>query len=313
LHRYQFRLLVGISVEVSSDDSSVKEPTWRKDFSDPLYVRRVSYDEKGDPVFHMVIAKAPEIFNGDGCSAKIDDPYRVPLRKATVVVLQCTPCRPLGKPEDAPGLGHICQVWKQDSCTLKMTVAIECPKRMEVFAQHFDVGTRPGSSDVIHMGVRAECSAGNVEGGPQLTAPNDVAAPQPVSKTPTPVRTFYATLKHSEIRLSTAYVQAETKGCEATMEGTSVAALGGLMRSSAGSQELPVRCSCALADPALHGGSPGLNVKVKVTLRLLDYSSASFDYIHACPTGEHSLRRLPRASDGLAEAAAASADAAATA
>ena len=149
--RYSFRVLFGVSVEVSPAEHGPHG--WRMDFSDPLYLRRVPSGE-----FHSVIAKVPQIFNGDGCAAPIDDPHRLPLRKAAVVVVTCEPCARIDGPRDVLGYGHICTVWKEDACTLKVLLSLRCPKRTLVLASALDVGLSPGSHELVHRGQRATCS-----------------------------------------------------------------------------------------------------------------------------------------------------------
>lgn len=98
--KHRFRLLFGISLEVGDG----LRGAWRRDFSDPLYMRVVNGENAGDGIgavepaegaseagvrFEMAIAKVPEIFNGDGCSAPITDKARLPIRKATVIEIVC--------------------------------------------------------------------------------------------------------------------------------------------------------------------------------------------------------------------------------
>ena len=136
---HQFRVLFGIAVEVRVGDSG---SDWRRDFGDPLHMRvvrraalksstmRDHHSPGGTTRFEMVVAKVPEVFNGDGCVAESDDPLRVPLRKAAVVAIQCSPCTPASSTQsEAAGFDQICGVERADACTLRVQLALRCPPR----------------------------------------------------------------------------------------------------------------------------------------------------------------------------------------
>ena len=89
--RHTFRVLFGVSVEVSSGDFAAREAqaveaeqsganlnegkkpeaNWRRDFSDPLWWRAAARPAAAS-VYEMAVGKVPEIF-GDGCAAQVDD------------------------------------------------------------------------------------------------------------------------------------------------------------------------------------------------------------------------------------------------
>eukprot|EP00965_Chrysotila_dentata_P230241 6197657-Pleurochrysis_carterae.AAC.7 len=159
---YSFRVLFGVSVEVAHADHRASPPQWRRDFGDPLYLRRAVDPNGGaqQPLrFHMVIAKVPEIFHGDGCSAVVDDPFRLPLRKAAVIAVQCAPCKRLDAPADEPpGYNRICDAWKEDECTLKILLSLSCPARQVVHAPALDVGSTRNGHDLVFRGQATACA-----------------------------------------------------------------------------------------------------------------------------------------------------------
>ena len=94
--------------------------------------------------------------------------------------IQCEPCVRLGAASgELPGYGHLCRAVREDACTLKMHVALECPPRQVliplpvaiargpmltalecpprqvVYASMLDVGTSPrrNGRPVPHMAL----------------------------------------------------------------------------------------------------------------------------------------------------------------
>ena len=286
--RYSFRVLFGVSVEARAnaqppDARGVRRReeshpsavcaqvaqaqsapyTWRKDFGDPLYLRRAAGGGRGsDTEFQMVIAKVPQIFNGDGCSARVDDPYRRPLRKAAVVVVQCEPCAKIDAPNSPPGYDRVCSVWKENGCTLKLLLALRCPPRQSVYAPGLDVGTAPGAHDLVHKGAPAVCSGG--------------AAPPPRHADASQPATFFVSLLQGSLELEPPRVAADTPGCVATALGHGPLGVGGVLRSSGGAQPLRIRCVCS-------GSAAGVVwSNVSVALAPAEQSPSRWNYSHAC-------------------------------
>eukprot|EP00908_Phaeocystis_cordata_P010242 Transcript_21083.p2 GENE.Transcript_21083~~Transcript_21083.p2 ORF type:complete len:322 (+),score=136.79 Transcript_21083:1331-2296(+) len=274
---HSFRLLFGTSVEVARRAlTTPRQPMpWRRDFADPLYLRRV-VEDSGEEVFHMNIAKVPEIFNGDGCLASTTDPWRLPLRKSALLRIQCQPCVRLGAPSgEPPGFGHLCRVYREDACTLKMMIALECPARQTVFAQSLDVGTSPASpDDVVSMGRPQNCAAAASQGAPPAAAARTrAAAARTRAAEP---HLFHLSLTHDDIELAAPLFRVEPSGCTARALGRGVTATGGVMHATR-PQVLRVACSCA--------DGPRL-ANVTVTLALLEYTSPVWSYLHMCSGGE---------------------------
>ena len=144
--KHRFRILFGVSVEVAEGRPTetkvgkVAPPPkgWRKDFADPLYIKPLDEQAADGAAFEMVIAKMPEVFNGDGCDVDVKDPMRNPPRKSAVIAVRCTPCVPLESietnPNAAPEYDKICSLTKEDACTLRATLALRCPPREIVYA-----------------------------------------------------------------------------------------------------------------------------------------------------------------------------------
>ncbi len=211
----------------------------------------------------------PEIFNGDGCLASTTDPWRLPLRKSALLRIQCQPCVRLGAPSgEPPGFGHLCRVYREDACTLKMMIALECPARQTVFAQSLDVGTSPASpADVVSMGRPQNCAAAASQGAPPAAAARTRAAEPHL---------FHLSLTHDDIELAAPLFRVEPSGCTARALGRGVTATGGVMHATR-PQVLRVACSCA--------DGPRL-ANVTVTLALLEYTSPVWSYLHMCSGGE---------------------------
>ena len=109
-----FRVLFGISVEVSENGGQENPGAWRRDFSDPIYLHAIEsdassiaeqtaasllQDDESSKRFEMVLSKVPEIFNGDGCDASNSEiakanPRRQPIRKSALVEVLCRRCVP---------------------------------------------------------------------------------------------------------------------------------------------------------------------------------------------------------------------------
>ena len=292
---HSFRILFGSSVEVARRAlvSPRQSMPWRRDFSDPLYVRHV-VEEGGLEVFHMNMAKVPEIFNGDGCLASTSDPWRLPLRKSALLRIQCQPCTRLGAPAgEAPGFGHMCRVYREDACTLKINLALECPPRQTVFAQSLDVGTVPRGDappDIVYMGRPLACGAPRplpllVEGAVGGAVGASAGAP----------RLFHLSLTHDDLEIAAPLFHVQPPVCSARALGKGVTATGGLMHATR-PQVLRVICTCP--------GGPRL-ANVTVTLPLLEYTSPTWSYMHECAAADSSEEAEAGAAAGAAAQAAA--------
>ena len=259
---HHIRILLGISVEVKpieKDDRS----GWRKDFSDPVYIRpffesenqiRTESDLPNPRRFDMVISKVPEVFNGDGCKAPITDPFRFPIRKSAVIAMHCDGC-----PGDIPPAQHhilglqekrmtsnadakVCRVFREDGCTLHIDVALPCPPRLLVYAPMLDVGTTPGGNEIIRAGVPSSCQ-GNI-GVAQVQAaalPNNVTrASRATNGLP-----LFVSLTQGTLVVRPLQVTARTPGCSVRVEGRGAAVTGGTLRVVDGPEALWLECTCA--------------------------------------------------------------------
>ena len=66
-----------------------------------------------------VLAKTPFVIGHSRCACP-----------SLQVRIQCEPCVRLGAASgELPGYGHLCRAVREDACTLKMHVALECPPR----------------------------------------------------------------------------------------------------------------------------------------------------------------------------------------
>lgn len=263
--RIKFRLLFGVSLEVA-DASSGSNAQWRKDFADPLYIRRVADAADGGRAhFEMAIAKVPEIFNGDGCDAAITDSFRQPLRRTAIIEIHCQPCRRLGAPSSAPAsVGNICSVWRSDECTFRVALALRCPPRQLAYAPHLDVGTAHGSADLISAGMPLVCTSS------KGTAAS-IGAASPVLPQ---AATLWVQLTHGELAMAPAVVATNDEGCVARiLGGKGVLVVGGTLHVAMGPAPLQVACECAGA---------ARSATVQLTLRLRDWTSPVATYRQWC-------------------------------
>ena len=276
--RHTFRVLFGVSVEVSSGDFAAREAqaaieaeqsganpnegkkpeaNWRRDFSDPLWWRAAALPGSGERVYEMAVGKVPEIFNGDGCAAQVDDAWRQPLRKVALVTVLCRPCVPLGAAADArPEYDQLCNVTRENGCTLRLMLALRCPPRELLVPQQLDVGTAPGAADVVRAGVPvAGCAAAAAAAAP-LTL--DAAAPA-----------LHLSLTHGALELGAPRLAVRPAHCAAT----AVAAVG-VLRAAAPPHALPIACTCA---------APTAVANVTVTLVVVDaVTSPTFSVLVPC-------------------------------
>ena len=275
--RHTFRVLFGVSVEVSSGDFAAREAqaaieaeqsganpnegkkpeaNWRRDFSDPLWWRAAALPSSGERVYEMAVGKVPEIFNGDGCAAQVDDAWRQPLRKVALVTVLCRPCVPLGAAADArPEYDQLCNVTRENGCTLRLMLALRCPPRELLVPQQLDVGTAPGAADVVRAGVPvAGCAA--TAAAPPLTL--DAAAPA-----------LHLSLTHGALELGAPRLAVRPAHCAAT----AVAAVG-VLRAAAPPHALRIDCTCA---------APTAVANVTVTLVVVDaVTSPTFSVLVPC-------------------------------
>ena len=241
---------------------------WRRDFADPLYLRVLKDEHREDGVrFEMVIAKVPEIFNGDGCAANVLDPMRQPVRKAAVIAIRCTPCVAVDAPQDAtPGFDKICSVTREDACTLRVVLSLNCPARETVYAPQLDVGSKPHGDDLVLRGAPTPCVPGAASAKASYTDERSPAS-------------MYASLTHGSLAFAAPHVVAqpalpEGKPCRAWALGDGPLALGGEMHATDGPRPLQISCACE-DGPAM--------ANVTLTLRLVDYTSPSIQYVQRCP------------------------------
>ena len=221
----------------------------------------------------QVIAKMPEVFNGDGCQMPANmpiDPSRLPLRKAAAVTLRCTPCSPVDLPHDPADFDKMCEIERANPCTLRVVLSIRCPPRELVVAQMLDLGTVPrsgpgsqlssteGGVDLIVAGSPVACQSG------VLYQHLDAASPA----------TFYARLTHSSVALSGTVVTASGP-CVAHVADDSVFSRGGVLLSTGPPPTLLVKCTCAPLSGAVE-------TNVSLTLLLVDHSSPHVTYVQRC-------------------------------
>lgn len=254
-----FRVLFGISVDVANPHS--RSDNFVKEYSDPLYIRRVRNPDGEANRFEVVIAKQPQVFDGDGCHARITDPFRLPLRRAAVIDLICVPCRASGaSANEPPGLNQICKVWYQDDCTLKIQLSVPCPPRQLVYAPTLELGTVLGRADLISQGMPAKCLS-NVEGPNGALSENS---------------TLWGFLTHGELVIEAPTVSSQTPGCHVQVVrrgAEDTMATGGVLRSSLGVQPLSTRCLCE--------GSASL-ANISLTIHVLEYTSPVVSFVQHC-------------------------------
>ena len=314
---HRIRLLFGIAVEVQPTGAAF----WRRDFGDPLYIA----PKDGGDRFEMVISKVPEIFNGDGCDAQIDDPMRTPVRKSALIAIQCEPCSSAedmgdllnagagastgdvlekGAVEKAgtsaaalrraklkaagkltiDGPGQICAVRRDDSCTLRIELALICPARELVYAPQLDVGYTPGGSELVRAGAPATCSApsgtppASMDSMPLLAAgdPATGTAPAPDSGAASG-RPLYVTLTHGSLAVATpkATLSDAPEGCAVRLTGQGAVAHGGRLEASAGPQPLFVHCGCPV-------GTGKVRAYVTLTIRVREATSPTVTFPVQC-------------------------------
>ena len=233
----------------------------------------------------FVCTQVPEIFNGDGCDVKaanVRDPNRVPVRKAAVVAIRCEPCVPVDAPADAkPEFDKLCNITREDPCTLRAVLALKCPPRELVYAPNLDVGTKVGGSDVVFAGVPATCMRPNAK----LPLPLGLLG----SSTPTPMA-FYPSLLHGSLAMAPPRATATAAGfaCTTRIDGDGPAARGGVLRSVDAPQPLYVSCSCR-GTPQMAAERKGeVTANVTIVLQLSQYTSPVIDYQQRCVIAEKS-------------------------
>mmetsp|Transcript_257 Transcript_257/g.588 ORF Transcript_257/g.588 Transcript_257/m.588 type:complete len:251 (-) Transcript_257:272-1024(-) len=233
---------------------------WRKDFGDPLFLRRVpNVDGTGDR-FELAIAKTPEVYNGDGCLAAITDPFRQPVRKTAVFDIVCQPCRRLGADaEEPPGFGNICSIWREDGCTLKVVLALICPPRQLVYAPSLEVGTSPGRADLITRGMPATCHQPVDE--PQFLPNNS---------------TLWVFLTQGFLTVAPPLLATHTPGCAVSWHSNVGTLLsGGVLRHALGHQPLQVQCICT-------SDAPQHVANISLTIRVIDFTSPVVNFFQIC-------------------------------
>jgi len=280
--QHRFRLLLGVSVEVAEGAPTDRhqlgvQKGWRRDFSDPLYLRALDTPDSHDEAqFEMVIAKVPEIFNGDGCDATVRDPSRLPVRKAAVVAIRCSPCVPIDAPADAtPKMNAICSVKREDACTLRMVLSLQCPPLEVIYAPTLDVGTTPNAHDVVAAGAPAACAT-------------SVAALSHLDpKTPL---TLFATLTHGSLATAPIQVSATPTvahapySCTAEATGDTPVVQGGQIHATEPPHALRFTCACRLAAGATSTAATdaALTANVTVAFRLTEYTSPVISFTQSC-------------------------------
>jgi len=304
--RQHVRLLFGFSVELSGGGPR-DAPNWRKDFSDPLYLRRLSADESsGEASFSLVVAKVPNVFDGDGCDVPLADTHRAPARQAADVRLQCTPCASaMVGGHLQPLLGQLCDVQRRDSCTLELVVSLPCPEPQLVKAVVFDLGTAPGAADVVSMGSAA-CDGRSA-----------VRLRRGVLSQDSPLA-LHPSVSHGSVDTLPATATADVPGCRALLGGSVELSSGGrLARGRSNLPPLTLACDCdaalvppsaraaapqggslaAAAAPPLRadgvaGGGGAVGVNLTLTLGLADFTSPTIAVAAACPLVHRAAARL---------------------
>lgn len=248
------RLLFGTLVE----SWRAGAPRAKSAFSDHVFLRRrkAPQPEAGapgpgidplhdEPSFEYLLAKMPEVFNGDGCKLRYDDVSRQPSRQSAVVQVQCRPCQLDGSQalDNGGGAGRICSVEQEDDCTLRVVVSIHCPPLQLVYALTLDAGTRDGVDDLVSGGAPAFCK------GQGRNPPNS---------------TGFLSLRvtHGEIQVSRSALSASDPDCSVRTLGFAEAD-GGTISAARSPYRLDAECHCPA--PAL--------VLVTWTLALADFTS----------------------------------------
>ena len=286
---HRFRLLFGVSVDVADMQQGtfgLASVVWRKSFGDPLYLQAADSDADGTPRFEMAIAKVPEIFNGDGCTASIADPRRFPIRKTAIISIRCKPCLEVNhEANDTAGYGHICNVEREDGCTLRLDLALRCPPRELVYAPTLDVGTTAGASDIIHAGAAATCSPKASRETWSSTGTLDTA---PALALYQGQKTVYVSLTHSSLEFAPASVSVDSSGCFAWVEGESAAVGGGTQYAGDGPQSMDLNCECDATTSASSSSSSSSSssgwrkVTMTLALRPVDFTSPVVTFQHVC-------------------------------
>ena len=298
----RFRFLFGISLEVG-ETPGPSNSAWRKDFSDPIYLHMIEssvngieeqmaasilQEDESPRRFEMVISKVPEIFNGDGCDAGNSavaqaNPRRQPIRKSALIEIICRRCVPADAvdPSAPAEFNKICAVKRADDCTLHVVLSLMCPPRQIVYAPTLDVGTAPGSRDVITAGAPASCGGGGGGGGgggavkapPVLAWPPRGAA---ATSTSLHVSLTYGHLAIGAPDLSVLTNPATSKlGCSATLDAEGPLRTGGVLRAIDGPSVMRIRCVCeAAVQPT--------PVNLTLTMRLHEHTSPIVSFPHLC-------------------------------
>lgn len=234
----------GHSVKVSSGIGGL----WQH-YTVPLYLRNVDGQN-----FHMQIAKAPRFEDGDNCIGHITDPWLLPRRKSVLVKIQCDGLwRETGV--DRSKTVGIRSIRRVNDCITQIQLALTCPPRQTIFAEHLSVGTSPGSDDIVRMGQARSCASN------QSSAPFSGGS----------LRRFHISLSRDNLALVKSTLVVDSALCVAQSVGHGVAVTGGVLDATKG-QVLRVKCMCDGARLTT----------ITVTLALLEYTSSTWSYLQRC-------------------------------
>ena len=239
--------------------------------------------------FEMLIAKVPEIFNGDGCRTPITDPHRQPARRAAIIEIVCRRCVPVDAPDPhgAAEFGKVCSVSRTDDCTLRVVLALPCPPRQLIYAPNLDVGTTPHGSQLFAAGAPASCqlspggsgSSGSGDGGAPMLAWEAGGSQDHAS-------TLYASLTHGTLavrRPELAFTSpALAEECSVSLEAGVPLLRGGVLRASDGAIAMRIRCTCGLRATRSFTAAPPLRINLTLRMRVPEFTSPMVSFPHVC-------------------------------
>lgn len=215
----------------------------------PVYFRNVD-----DQNFHMQIAKTPRFGDGDNCIGHTTNPWLLPNRKSVLVNIQCE-----GE-TDVDRIGEIRSMRRLNGCITEIKLALLCPRRQTIFAEHLSIGTSLGSDDIVRMGQPRKCASNRRN---QSSAPIFGG---------TPAR-FHISLSRDELALVQPTLVVDSALCFARFIGDGVVVSGGLLYAAKG-EVLQITCTCA---------RQARLATINVTLTLMEYTSPTWSYLQNCP------------------------------
>ena len=221
------------------------------------------------------------------------------MRKSAVVAIRCTPCptpgalpgtddNPLPLPKLEPigageppkkgragapkSFGDVCSVSRKDSCTLRIELAVECPRMQIVYASMLDVGFTPGGSEIISGGVASSCAGAWAGTAPLPLGPESLSA----AKVTSVGTELFVSLTHGTLAVASPLASVDAPECSARLEGSGAAVLGGTLQAIDGPLPLLLQCGCA-------GGARRVNATL--TFRVKEFTSPVVTFVVPCVAG----------------------------